>query len=802
MVFGHPDKEQIEPPPQAVREWVVALPVPNDTVAPIPVPNSTLIGRDAEIERLTALLAEPATRLVTLTGPGGIGKTRLALAVAAAMQGRLTDGAVFVDLSAVTNSADVVPTIALALRLRERAGQDQERQVIDFLRSHELLLVLDNLEQILDAAPRIARMAQEATGTTLLLTSRAPLRIGGERVVPVHPLPLADRNATPEALQASDAGRLFVERALARDPSFVIDEQSAPLIAEICVRLDGLPLAIELAAARSRLLSPRQLHDRLEQALALLVRGDRDAPPRHLTMRDAIAWSYDLLGPEEQRLFRQLSVFSGGFTLDAAEWFNEAGPAEGAAKDSTMALLDALLDQSLVVRDVGSDGEPRFRMLETIRAYGLERSTAAETAAAKTRHARYFRSLTQTLRPIVVTESARAPLDRLAAEDANVRSALIWLEDQEDYADFAAMAAALSGYWHAFSRLSEAATWIGRALATPGEIPRSERARLLVAFGILSGFQGDMAAAERANAEALPMSRDAGDPLDLAMALTSYGAARNHQGAYADAAELLEEGRTVAASIVDSRQRAAMTGRALANLSLTARGNGNFALAISLCETALEGYRGFLFDLAETRVFMDLAGIAHARGDLPLMVKHCQTCLDQTGERGDMRVVWIALAGIAGACSAWDQPAAAVLLYAASEAVRERVGLTKSLQSDRSDTENDLARLRGVMGHGQFAATWAEGRTLSLARILELAASVSPTDDAQRNSPPAPRSLLTRREQDVLRLLAAGHSDRDIAASLFIGPRTVSWHVGSILSKLEVSTRSQAAIKAHTDGFL
>ncbi len=336
------------------------------------MPSSALIGHDAEIERLIALLSDPVIRLVTLTGPGGIGKTRLALAVAAAMRHLLTDGAIFIDLSAITRATDVIPAIAKALGLRERVGQDQQRQIDDYLRAKNLLLVLDNVEQIIAAAPAIARTAREAAGTTLLVTSRAPLRVGGEREIPVLPLLLAGSDATPDELLASEAGRLFVERARARDQSFVVDEQSAPLIAEICARLDGLPLAIELAAARTRILALRQLRDRLEQTLGLLVSGHRDAPPRHLAMRDAIAWSYNLLHPGEQRLFRQLAVFPGGFSLDAAEWIDGEDQESGGAAPSTLDRLEAMLDQSMVVRDVGVDGEPHFRMLETIRAFGLE----------------------------------------------------------------------------------------------------------------------------------------------------------------------------------------------------------------------------------------------------------------------------------------------------------------------------------------------------------------------------------------------------------------------------------------------
>ena len=822
------------------RARVVALPAPAEFASDLPRPTSALIGRDAELERLITLLEDPAISLVTLTGPGGIGKTRLALAAAEAMQDRTPDGAIFIDLSAVTKANDTVPAIAQALGLRELAGQDQRRQIAAFLRTKELLLVLDNLEQIIDAAPEIARLARQAPGVTVLATSRAPLRVGGEREMPVPPLPLAGRDATPDELLASDAGRLFVERARAHDPSFAVDAQSAPLIAQICARLDGLPLAIELAAARAKLLPPRQLHDRLERTLTLLTRGDRDAPPRHLTMRDAIAWSYDLLAPEEQRLFRQLAIFAGGFTLDAAEYVGgdaarrgrqpggmrgeedetlEQSPGSqpsvtsppGAAfapqvqqsgSPTVLDRLDALLNQNMVVREVGIDGEPRYRMLETIRAYGLEQLDAAEEVAFRDLHARYFGVLIQALRPIVVTQSARAPLERLAADDPNLRAALAWLADQGSAAGFGAMVAALSGYWLAYGLLGDAAAWVERALAMRAQIPLPDQARLLIASAILSGFRGDVTQAELAYAEGLPLSRATGDAFDVAMALTSFGASRNVQGQYTEAAALLEAGRTVAASIADPRQRAAMMGRALANLSVTARGQGDFALALSLSEAVLSSNQGMGFDLAETRTLLDLAGIAKDQGDFQLMVTHCQTCLAQTGERGDMRVVGIALSTIASACVAWDQPGMAVLLYAAADALRERVGLALSLLSDRGIIEHNLAALREMLSEAGFSAGWAEGRKLTLAQAIAIAATVAPDADGPQATQPGDAFLLTRRERDVLRLLAAGQTDRDIAAALFIGPRTVSWHVGTILNKLGVTTRREAAARAHTDGLL
>jgi DNA-binding CsgD family transcriptional regulator len=323
----------------------------------------------------------------------------------------------------------------------------------------------------------------------------------------------------------------------------------------------------------------------------------------------------------------------------------------------------------------------------------------------------------------------------------------------------------------------------------------------LNARAIFSGFLGDFEQADHAFAECIPLSRTAGNALDIAMALTSCGALHNVRARYAEAERFLEEGQTFAAAVSDPAESAAIMGRALANLSVSARSQGDLVRARALSEAALACYQGFGFDLAETRTLMDLADITRFEGELSTMVSHYQACLARTGERGDMRVVVDAMTGIAGACTEWGQVQTAVHLYGAAEALRERVGLGFALPLDQELTESSVAQLREALGNAAFEAGLADGRSLPVAHAIAIASAVTPgAGEAGGVQPAAP--LFTRREQDVLRLLAAGRTDRDIAEALYIGQRTVSWHVGAILGKLGVKSRREAATRAIEDDLI
>jgi predicted ATPase/DNA-binding CsgD family transcriptional regulator len=774
---------------------LVPFPTSPSVTPALPQPLSSFVGRAADVAALVDLLTDRAVRLLTLIGPGGIGKTRLALAAATTAGAHFPDGVAFVELAAVSRPELVLPTICQALGLREVAGRDRGEQLHAFLAEKQLLLVVDNCEHLLAAAPDIAAIATKAPGVTLLVTSRAPLRVTGEQEFPVTPLslPRIEQPLTAASLLVSDAARLFITRARAHDRSFTVDRQTAPHIAEICERLDGLPLAIELAAARVKVLTPRQLRDRLERRLPFLTAGARNAPFRHGTMRDAIAWSYDLLTPLEQRFFRCLSVFAGGCTLAAVE------SVSGTESDA-LDMLVTLVEQSLLERDSGPDDEPRFRMLETIREYGLERLAPEEADAARAAHARYYLDLAQSLRPLLNIQATSAALERLSADDANLSAALAWLDEHGPEADFVAMVAACCTYWYSLSHLRDAETWITRALAKQDRATASDRSRLLMAHAEQLMVKGDYEEAESAFVAGIPLVRAAGDPFDIAMALFTYGVCLTFAGKGVAGEEALAEVLAGAEAIADPTLRAAVTAGALANLSVTARSRGDLALAEARSEEALRMQDAMDFDLAVLRSLVDLGEIAREQGNYPLAAEHYLSCVMRTGRRGEKRLIADALTGIASIASTWEQHRSSLLLFGAAEALREREGIAMMLPGDAAVMQRELGALREVLGEASFGAILREGRALPFTEVVAVAAMVVPPAPSPHKAASG-TIVLTQREREVLELLAAGKTDRQIAEALYIGLRTVSWHVSTLLTKLDAGSRHDAVERARAAGF-
>ncbi len=504
----------------------------------LPLQLTALIGREDEGAELQTLLARDDVRLVTLTGPGGVGKTRLSLQVGSESVESFADGVWFVSLEEAFDESTVVMTMAAALGIREGGGRPLLDALVEYLRGKQLLLLLDNFEQVADAAPLISRLLQAAPAIKVLVTSRTRLGLRGEREFSVPPLAVPDRDApkaVPELLQCS-AVALFVDRAQATSSAFALTEANAAAVTEICRGLDALPLAIELAAARVKLLPPEALLKRMEQRLGLLTGRKGDRPARQQTLRATIAWSHDLLSPEEQTLFARHAVFAAGFTLDAAEAVcNPDGSID------LLSGLEALVDHSLIRQAEDESGDLRFVMLVTIREFALEQLAADDRDATHARHLAWCLDLMQQAEPALVGREQQTWLDRLEREHDNFRAALAWTESNGRGLDRLRLAGAMYRFWEMRGYLTEGRRWLESALASAGDAPAAERAKALYGLASLVADQGDASMAASLHAEALALRRDLADREGIAESLSGLASARSRQGDQDEARALFEE---------------------------------------------------------------------------------------------------------------------------------------------------------------------------------------------------------------------------------------------------------------------
>jgi non-specific serine/threonine protein kinase len=736
---------------------------------------------------------------VTLTGPGGVGKTCLALHAAAALAGRFADGVCFVPLAPLRDPALVAATVARSLELAEAPGLPPLDALRDFLRNRRLLLLLDNFEQVLGAAPDIATLLDACPRLTVLVTSREALRLRAERVYPVPPLTLpAAGAAAPEALARAPAVALYLERARAVRPDLPATGANLRAAAEICARLDGLPLAIELAAARSPALAPPALLARLRGWLDLLTRGARDAPDRHRTMRRAIGWSYDLLSQGERALFERFAVFAGEATLDAVE----AICGGGGVPDTLLDDLTALVEKSLVQADDAPPGEPRYRMLETVREFALERLAAGGGAAAVgARHAAHFLALAEAAGPELRGPRMGVWLDRLERDHDNLRAALEWAPDNPASTEAALRAgAALAAFWLARGHVHEGQRRLAALLARPAARAATlGRVRALGAAGSLAFWQGgEEAAAERPLAEALALARHLGDARGTADALRLLGEVAQRRGDTAAARTGFEESLALARA-ADDPGGLRWSLEDLADLTA----ERDPAAAAPLYEQALGLARRAGDPHSTAALLRSLGEQAHAAGDQVRAAATLRESLGLSRSIGDRTCGALCLDALARVLSAQGQSARAVALFAAADALREATGM--ALPAGRRAAREDwVAAARGGLDDAALSAAREAGQTLDFARACALALADDPPapppaaaargQGGRRRAPgEGPTAPLTAREAEVARLVAQGLTSREIAAALIIAERTAETHVEHILGKLGFRSRTQIA---------
>jgi predicted ATPase/DNA-binding NarL/FixJ family response regulator len=818
------------------------MPSPNN----LPQQLTSFIGREQEIAEVRSLLA--LTRLLTLTGPGGCGKTRLALQMAASLLD-FPDGVWLVELAALSDPALVVQAVASTLDVWEAPDRAGIEALTTYLRSKRSLLVLDNCEHLIAACAQLTEdLLRACPNLYILATSRESLNIAGETVYLVPSLSLPD----PELVQGTDAlahyesVRLFVDRASAALPDFTLTSDNATSIAQLCNRLDGMPLAIELAAARVKILPVRQIAQRLDNSFQLLTTGSRNVLPRQQTLSATMNWSYDLLSEKEQTLFRRLSVFAGGFTLQAAEAVCASGPI---SQSEVLDLLSHLVDKSLVsVLDRTTNGEGRYRLLETVRQYAHQRLLdSGEIADLRRLHTLFFTLYAEQAELELHGPRQIGWLDRLAQEHDNFRAALAWCQ-QYSVETGLRLAGNLWWFWEIRGYFGEGRRW-SEGLLAQDTTPTIARAQALYAAGLLGLRQGDTSVIPFLE-ESLRIYRQAGNAVGTAKALERLATAASVMGNSSRAIELFEECITIFRRIGDKPR----LGWTLGTFGLHLRLRGEFARA----ETALEECLPLQQQAGDLRgigyALNNLGQLARVRSDYDRAAKLLEECLNISRELGDRPTICWTLNCLGNVVRIQGDYPRAQTLFAESLKVASDIGIMRhlgqslcffgvliaqrgtpdaymdsvrliaaaaqlqpsvwdSLDADeKADWEASIAAARASLGDQGFDAAWREGQSMTWDQAVDYALDLikssapteSPAEVARLHSRPANNlaGLLTPRERQVIALLARGYSNREIAKELVITERTAGIHVSNILGKLDLSSRAQAAVFAISQGLV
>jgi predicted ATPase/DNA-binding CsgD family transcriptional regulator len=785
----------------------------------LPIARTSFVGREREKLEVKRRLA--MTRLLTLTGAGGCGKTRLALKVARDLVGAYPDGVWLVELAPLSDPTLIAQAVAKALGVREQPGRPLLETLKDTLRAKKMLLVVDNCEHLVEAVVALVdRLLGTCPSLRVLATSRETLNASGEVnwVVPSLTVPfltVADSRQgayTPQELGAYESATLFMERARQRDPTFLLTLQNGQAVAQICQRLEGIPLAIELAAARIGVLSAEQLALRLDDYLKLLSRGERTAEPRHRSLRATLAWSHELLSEPEQLLFRRLSVFAGGWTLEAAE---EVCSGEGIGRDDVLDLISELVERSLVVAEAGDEEVVRFRMLEPIRQYGQEfLEESGESEALRSRHAGYYLALTEGADAQVSERQlseARpvAWLGQMEAEHANLRAALSWSldEDAEEPDDRRVelglrLAVALFWFWHTHAHQIEGQRYLERAASGRSDLTTTRlRAQALHGAAWIAQFQVDYEAAKALMEESLALYREVGDNESIASGLTQLGmVAVLGQRDDIPLRAVLEELWELKPRI---KNRTTLVYLFILE-GLIAASRGDLEHSATLHEESLELSRQIRDPQSIFTCLAHLGYIGLLKADYEGTVSRLREALRLGWERDYKVAIQNSIYVLASVAASREQPVRAARLWGAVEGMEEAYGVhLTSMARSIINYEGRLAAARSLLDEETWLEAWAQGKSMSLEQAVEYALSEEerhepPTLVAvpeQQQFPPVdkPTGRLTPREREVALLVGRGLTNRQIAKELSISDRTVENHIGKILKKQGFFSRAGIA---------
>jgi predicted ATPase len=678
----------------------------------LPQQPTSFIGRNKELTELKALLAK--TRFLTLTGSGGCGKTRLGLQLAADSLEQFPDGVWLVELAPLSDPGPVPATMASVLGLKEEPGKPITQTLAEYLRDKQLLILLDNCEHLLDACARIADALLRSCGPLkIVASSREALGIGGEQAYRVPSLSLPDpkKTHTPESVAQFEAAQLFIDRAVLARPDFRVTTQNAPKLASVCFRLDGIPLAIELAAARVRSLSLEEIDRNLNERFRLLTGGSRTALPRQQTLRSLIDWSYDLLNDQAKLLLRHLSVFAGGWMLEAAERICAGG---GIEEGDILDLLTSLTDKSLVVADP-SDGDSRFRLVETVRQYAREKLLESGVGkAVRERHLDYFLSLVEEAEPKLTGAEQGAWLLRLENEHDNLRAALEWSIAATGSRRSLRLCGALQRFWMTRGHLSEGMAWCARVLnTTEAEAPTLERAKVLNGAGLLAYHRIDYPAARARHEESLAIRRHLGDRRGVAASLGNLGIVALDQGDLASARAMHEESLAIARELGNRNGIA----RSLGNLGMVASAERDFEAARALFEECLAMLRE-LGDKGGIAIGLhSLGGVAFEQADLAAAKAYYDESLKILAELGNRVRISYSLEEIAAVIAAQGDSLRAARIWGAAQRLREEIGSPPPAEDLKFDAR--IAAARAAVGDdAAFNSAWQEGRALTLEEAI------------------------------------------------------------------------------------